>query len=225
MKNKGFKFICRLLVGIALIIISGVMVWNIFNTVVIPKLPVLKGADYVQDLSGSMKEPDKTYARNAIEKASREDKIAMVLDYQLTSFEVTDTYLDKVVNSVVNNVYRNQKYVVYTYFKDTGTLVISTNINDKPNDVVSKSKTEIDSDSKVVKEILYFQQNLKREYGLSNWNFNLNTDYMRTVALEGVGCIILFILGIGVLPTASEGFRNPFRRRKASSHSKPATTE
>ena len=69
--NKGFKFISRLIVGIALIIISGVMVWNIFNTIVVPKLPVMKGADYVQDLSGSMKEPDKTYARNAIEEDSK----------------------------------------------------------------------------------------------------------------------------------------------------------
>ena len=39
--NKGFKFISRLIVGIALIIISGVMVWNIFNTIVVPKLPPL----------------------------------------------------------------------------------------------------------------------------------------------------------------------------------------
>ena len=115
--NKGFKFISRLIVGIALIIISGVMVWNIFNTIVVPKLPVMKGADYVQDLSGSMKEPDKTYARNAIEEDSKKEKIAIVLDYQLTSFTVNDTYVDKMVNSVVKNVYRNQKYIVYTYFR------------------------------------------------------------------------------------------------------------
>ena len=159
--NKGFKFISRLIVGIALIIISGVMVWNIFNTIVVPKLPVMKGADYVQDLSGSMKEPDKTYARNAIEEDSKKEKIAIVLDYQLTSFTVNDTYVDKMVNSVVKNVYRNQKYIVYTYFKDTNKLVISTNINDSEHDVMPKTKTEIDTDDKVVKEILYFQQNLK----------------------------------------------------------------
>ena len=224
--NKGFKFISRLIVGIALIIISGVMVWNIFNTIVVPKLSVMKGADYVQDLSGSMKEPDKTYARNAIEEDSKKEKIAIVLDYQLTSFTVNDTYVDKMVNSVVKNVYRNQKYIVYTYFKDTNKLVISTNINDSEHDVMPKTKTEIDTDDKVVKEILYFQQNLKKQhYGLTNWNFNLNTEYMRDTALQGVGCIILFILGLGVLPAAAEGFRNPFRRRKASTHSKPATTE
>ena len=68
--------------------------------------------------------------------------------------------------------------------------------------------------------------NLKKQhYGLTNWNFNLNTEYMRDTALQGVGCIILFILGLGVLPAAAEGFRNPFRRKKASTHSKPATTE
>ena len=223
MRNGFFKFICRLIVGLLLIIIGiGLLVW-LFNTVVIPKLPVQRGADFVQDVSGSMKDPDKTYARNALTDASRKYKIAMVLDYQLTSFEITDTYLDKTVNSVVSNVYRNQKYVVYTYFKDTNTLVISTNINDTANDVVSKRKTEIDSDAKVVKEILYFQQNLKPEYGLRNWNFNLNTEYMRNAALSGVGSIILFILGIGVLPTAAEGFKNPFRRRRKSTHSQTAS--
>ena len=216
--SKGFKFFSRLIVGLLLIIISGVLLVWLFNTVVIPRLPVQRGADFVQDVSGSMKDPDKTYARNALVDASRKYKIAMVLDYQLTTFEVTDTYLDKTVNSVVNNV-----YMVYTYFKDTNTLVISTNINDTANDVVSKKKVEIDTDAKVVKEILYFQQNLKPEYGLKNWNFNLNTEYMRNAALSAGGSIILFILGLGVLPTAAEGFRNPFRRRRKSTHTQTAS--
>ena len=66
-------------------------------------------------------------------------------------------------------IYRNQKYVVYTYFKDTNKLIITTNINDTANDVVNKTKEGIDSDARVVKEILYYQQNLKREHGLRNW--------------------------------------------------------
>jgi len=218
--KRGFKFMSRLIVGLALIILSGVIIYNIFNTIVIPKLPVKKGGEFLVDVSGSMKEPDKTYARNAIEKAARDNKIVVILDYQLTSFEITDSYLDKVINNCVNSIYRNQKYVVYTYFKDTNTLNISTNINDTANDVVSKKKENIDTDAKVVKEILYFQQNLKPEYGLSNWNFNLNTESMRNVSIGAVGSIILFILGIGVLPTAGEGLRNPFRRhhKKAPDH-------
>jgi cytoskeletal protein RodZ len=218
--KRGFKFISRLVVGIALIILAGVLIWNLFNTIVIPKLPVTKGAEYVQDVSGSMSDPDKTYARNAIKSASKENKIAIVLDYQLTTFAITDSYLDKTVSSVVNNVYRNQKYVVYTYFADTDTLQISTNINDTANDVVNKTKEGIDTDARVVKEILYYQQNLKREYGLKNWNFNLNSAYMKNACIEGVGSIILLILGIGVLPTVAEGLRNPFRRKKREkSHS------
>ncbi len=168
-----------------------------------------------------MSDPDKTYARNAISKASKDNKIAIVLDYQLTTFAITDTYIDKTVSAVVNNVYRNQKYVVYTYFKDSNTLHITTNINDTANDVVTKKKEGIDNDARVVKEILYFQQNLKREYGLKNWNFNLNTEHMRNSCFAGVGSIILLILGIGVLPTEQKVFRNPFKRKrvKASSHS------
>lgn len=216
--KRGFKFISRLIVGIALIILAGVLIWNLFNTIVIPKLPVVKGADYVQDVSGSMSDPDKTYARNAISKASKENKIAIVLDYQLTTFNITDTYIDKTVGTIVNNVYRNQKYVVYTYFKDTNTLVITTNINDTANDVVNKQKEGIDTDARVVKEILYYQQNLKREHGLKNWNFNLNTEYMKNACISGVGSIILLILGIGVLPTTAEGLVNPFRRKRKSNH-------
>lgn len=48
---KGYKFISRLIVGIALIFLAGVLIWNLFNTIVIPKLPTVKGADYVQDIS------------------------------------------------------------------------------------------------------------------------------------------------------------------------------
>lgn len=219
--KRGFKFISRLIVGIVLIILSGVLIWNLFNTIVVPKLPVIKGAEFVQDVSGSMSDPDKTYARNAISKASKENKIAIVLDYQLTTFDITDTYIDRTVGNVVNNIYRNQKYVVYTYFKDTNKLIITTNINDTANDVVNKTKEGIDSDARVVKEILYYQQNLKHEHGLRNWNFNLNTEHMRNACIAGVGSIILLILGIGVLPSAAEGLVNPFKRKKArtSNHS------
>ena len=42
--KRGFKFISRLIVGIVLIILSGVLIWNLFNTIVVPKLPVIKGA-------------------------------------------------------------------------------------------------------------------------------------------------------------------------------------
>lgn len=211
--KKGFKFISRLIVGIILIVIAGFWIGNLFNIVVIPKLPVIKGAEYVQDISGSMGEPDKQYAKNALAKASEEYKLTVVLDYQLTTFDITDTYIDKTVNSVVNNVYRNQKYVVYTYFKDTNTLKITTNINDAANDVVNKSKEGVDNDARIVKEILYYQQNLKREYGLKNWNFNLNTEYMKKAIGYGAGSIILLILGFGVLPTEG-GVKNPFRRKK-----------
>lgn len=210
--KKGFKFISRLIVGIALIVIAGFWIVNLFNIVVIPKLPVVSGAEYVQDVSGSMIEPDKTYAKNAIKKASEEYKIAIVLDYQLTTFNITDTYIDKTVSSVVNNVYRNQKYVVYTYFKDTNTLTITTNINDVARDVVNKNKEGIDSDARIVKEILYYQQNFKREYGLANWNINLNTDYMRRAIGYGGGSIIFIILGIGVLPNVS--LKNPFKFKR-----------
>lgn len=218
--KRGFKFISRLIVGIALIVLAGVLIWNLFNTIVIPRLPLAKGADYVQDVSGSMSDPDKTYARNAISKASKDNKIAIVLDYQLTTFAITDTYIDKTVSTVVNNVYRNQKYVVYTYFADTDKLIISTNINDTANDVVNKNKEEITTDAKVVKEILYYQQNLRKHHGLRNWNFNLTSEHMRNACVAGVGSIILLILGIGVLPSTAEGLRLPFRRRKkTTSHS------
>ena len=89
MGPNPYKFISRLIVGIGLIILAGVLLWNLFNTIVIPNLPLQKDAEYIQDLSGSMSDPDKTYARNAISKASKDNKIAIVLDYQLTTFEIT----------------------------------------------------------------------------------------------------------------------------------------
>lgn len=221
--KRGFKFISRLIVGISLIVVAGFWIVNLFNIVVIPKLPVVSGAEYVQDVSGSMVEPDKTYAKSAIRGASENYKIAIVLDYQLTTFNITDTYIDKAVNSVVNNVYRNQKYVVYTYFKDTNTLVITTNINDVANDVVTKTKDSIDNDARVVKEILYYQQNLKREYGLKNWNFNLNSEYMKDAVIYSVGSVILFILGIGVLPEIS--LKNVFTRKRGKKTRKVEVSE
>lgn len=218
--KKSYKFVSRLIVGIALILLAGWLIWGIINTIVVPRLPLKGGVEYVQDVSGSMSNPDKKYAANAIEKASKENKIAVVLDYQLTTFAVTDSYIDKTVGNIVDNVYRNQPYVVYTYFKDTNKLIITTNIDDTENDVVDKEKEGIDSDARVVKEILYYQQNLSKKMGISNWNFNLNSEYMRNTALSGVGSIIFLILGIGVLPTSQEGLRNPFRhRRSKATHS------
>ncbi len=216
MGPNPYKFISRLIVGIGLIILAGGLLWNLFNTIVIPNLPLQKDAEYIQDLSGSMSDPDKTYARNAISKASKDNKIAIVLDYQLTTFEITDSYIDKTVGNIVKNVYRNQPYVVYTYFADTDTMYITTNINDTAKDVVDKEKKGIDNDARVVKEILYYQQNLTRQHGLKSWNFNLNSEYMRNACLAGIGSILLLVLGIGVLPTASEGLKNPFRRKKKS---------
>ena len=216
MGPNPYKFISRLIVGIGLIILAGVLLWNLFNTIVIPNLPLQKDAEYIQDLSGSMSDPDKTYARNAISKASKDNKIAIALDYQLTTFEITDSYIDKTVGNIVKNVYRNQPYVVYTYFADTDTMYITTNINDTAKDVVNKEKKGIDNDARVVKEILYYQQNLTRQHGLKSWNFNLNSEYMRNTCFAGIGSILLLVLGIGVLPTASEGFKNPFRRKKKS---------
>lgn len=216
MGPNPYKFISRLIVGIGLIILAGVLLWNLFNTIVIPNLPLQKDAEYIQDLSGSMSDPDKTYARNAISEASKDNKIAIVLDYQLTTFEITDSYIDKTVGNIVKNVYRNQPYVVYTYFADTDTMYITTNINDTAKDVVDKEKKGIDNDARVVKEILYYQQNLTRQHGLKSWNFNLNSEYMRNTCFAGIGSILLLVLGIGVLPTASEGFKNPFRRKKKS---------
>ena len=216
MGPNPYKFISRLIVGIGLIILAGVLLWNLFNTIVIPNLPLQKDAEYIQDLSGSMSDPDKTYARNAISEASKDNKIAIILDYQLTTFEITDSYIDKTVGNIVKNVYRNQPYVVYTYFADTDTMYITTNINDTAKDVVNKEKKGIDNDARVVKEILYYQQNLTRQHGLKRWNFNLNSEYMRNTCFAGIGSILLLVLGIGVLPTASEGFKNPFRRKKKS---------
>lgn len=216
MEPNPYKFISRLIVGIGLIILAGVLLWNLFNTIVIPNLPLQKDAEYIQDLSGSMSDPDKTYARNAISEASKDNKIAIVLDYQLTTFEITDSYIDKTVGNIVKNVYRNQPYVVYTYFADTDTMYITTNINDTAKDVVNKEKKGIDNDARVVKEILYYQQNLTRQHGLKSWNFNLNSEYMRNTCFAGIGSILLLVLGIGVLPTASEGFKNPFKRKKKS---------
>lgn len=216
MGPNPYKFISRLIVGIGLIILAGVLLWNLFNTIVIPNLPLQKDAEYIQDLSGSMSDPDKTYARNAISEASKDNKIAIILDYQLTTFEITDSYIDKTVGNIVKNVYRNQPYVVYTYFADTDTMYITTNINDTAKDVVNKEKKGIDNDARVVKEILYYQQNLTRQHGLKSWNFNLNSEYMRNTCFAGIGSILLLVLGIGVLPTASEGFKNPFRRKKKS---------
>ncbi len=176
-------------------------------------MPLVKGADFVQDISGSMGEPDKTYARNAIGDAARKYKIAIVLDYELTTFEINESYIDKEVGTVVNSIYRNQPYIVYTYFKDTKTMVITTNINNESKHLVNQKKEEIDNDAKVVKEILYFQQNLEPGLGIRNWNFNLNTESARNVALASVGSIIFLILGIGVFP--SDAWKWPTFRRKS----------
>ncbi len=222
--NKTFKFISRLIVGIALIIIAVLLIVFVFNRIVMPKLPLVKGAEYIQDVSGSMSEPDKGYARNAISKASKDNKIAITLDYQLTTFAITDSYIDKTVGNVVDSIYRNQPYVIYTYFADTHTLIITTNIDDTASDVVDKTKEGIDTDAKVVKEILYYQQNLKKSFGLKCWNFNLNTEAWRNTCFAGFGSIILLLLGIGVLPTDSK-MGIPFKRKKTKHSSQPATSD
>ena len=212
--KKTYKFISRLIVGIALIALAIWLIWIVLSTIVFPGLPLKNDVDYVQDVSNSMSEPDKTYARNAISEASKENKIAIVLDYQLTTFNVDQTYIDKLVGNIVNNVYKTQPYVVYTYFKDTDTLIITTNIDDSSKDVVDKTKEGIDNDARVVKEILYYQQNIEKGMGLRSWNFDLNLEYARNTAFAGIGSIILLILGFGVLPTSEEGLRFPFRRKK-----------
>lgn len=213
-----YKFISRLIVGIVLIFMAIWSIYTVLRTVAFPQLPIKKGSDFVVDMSGSMKDPDKTYARNAITEASRKNKIVIVLDYELTTFDITDSYIEKTVGNVANSIYRNQPYVVYTYFKDTGTLKITTNIDDTATDVVDKNKEGIDTDAKVVKEILYYQQNLKPTLGLKNWNFNLNTTATRNVALLSIGSIILLILGFGVLPTDA-GYKFHLRRKREASHS------
>ena len=149
--KKTYKFISRLIVGIALIALAIWLIWIVLSTIVFPGLPLKNDVDYVQDVSNSMSEPDKTYARNAISEASKENKIAIVLDYQLTTFNVDQTYIDKLVGNIVNNVYKTQPYVVYTYFKDTETLKISTNIDDSSKDIVDKTKEGINNDARLVK--------------------------------------------------------------------------
>ncbi len=222
--KKTFKFISRLIVGIILILWSFILLGEVATTVVWPKLPLVKGAEYIQDVSGSMGDPDKGYARNAISKASRENKIAITLDYQLTTFAITDSYIDKTIGNVVDNIYRNQPYVIYTYFADTDTLVITTNIDDTASDVIDKTKEGIDNDAKVVKEILYYQQNLKKSFGLKCWNFNLNTEAWRNTCFSGARFILFLILGIGVLPTDSK-LENIFKRKKTKHSSQPTTSD
>lgn len=208
------------------------MIWNVIRTIAFPRLPLVKGGDFVQDVSGSMSEPDKTYARNNISEESRKNKIAIVLDYELTTFDTNDSYVDKEVGLVANNIYRNQPYVLYTYFKDTKTLVIKTNIDpkkglsDSEEDkktaqiLVSQKKEDITTDAQLVKEIMYFNNLLNPEMGIRNWNFNLNTEAARNVALASVGSIVFLILGIGVFP--NDAWKWPsFNRRtkKQSTHS------
>ena len=60
---------------------------------------------------------------------------------------------------------------------------------------------------------MYFQQNLEPGLGIRNWNFNLNTESARNVALASVGSIIFLILGIGVFP--SDAWKWPTFRRKS----------
>ena len=212
--KKTYKFTSRLIVGIALIAFAIWLIWTVLSTIVFPRLPLKDNVDYVQDVPNSMSQPDKTYARNAISEASKYNKIAIVLDYQLTTFDVDQTYIDKIVGNIVNNVYKNQTYIVYTYFKDTKKLLITTNIDDSSKDVVDKIKDDINNDARVVKEILYYQQNLEKEMGLRNWNFDINSEYMKNTVFAGIGSIILLILGIGVLPTSEEGLRFPFKKEK-----------
>lgn len=169
----------------------------------------------MQDVSGSMTEPDRSYARDNISKSANDNKVAIVLDYELTTFEVNESYVDKEVGIVVNSIYRNQPYVLYTFFKDTKTLVITTNINE--GNVTSQKKGEINTDAQLVKEIMYFNNLLKPTMGIRNWNFNLNTESARNVALASVGSIVFLLLGIGVFP--SDAWKWPSFKRKTKKQS------
>ena len=50
--KKSYKFVSRLIVGIALILLAGWLIWGIINTIVVPRLPLKGGVEYVQDVSG-----------------------------------------------------------------------------------------------------------------------------------------------------------------------------
>lgn len=203
--NDTFKNVCRFIVGGLLILLGIVAIVNFCRTVVWPSLPVRNGGEYVVDISGAMSEPDKTYAYNAISKAARENKVAIVLDYELTTFEITDSYIDRTVNSLVDKVYRNTPYVVYTYFADTDKLVINTNIDDVESRIVDVTKEEVASDAQVVKEVLYYQQNLNRaKHGIKMWNWNLVSGNVWRSWPSIIGALILFILGWGVVPKGKE---------------------
>lgn len=194
------------------------MIWNVIRTVAFPRLPLVKGADFVQDVSGSMKEPDKTYAREEMAEKAKKCKIVVALDYELTTFEINESYVDRQVGVIADNIYRNQPYILFTYFKDTKTLNITTNVN---SDKFSSKKIEnVENDTQLAEDIWYNLKEINPDMGIKNWNFNLNTEAARNVALASVGSIIFLILGIGVFP--NDAWKWPeFRKRtrKQSTHS------
>ena len=175
------------------------MIWNVIRTVAFPRLPLVKGADFVQDVSGSMKEPDKTYAREEMAEKSQKCKIVVALDYELTTFETNESYIDRQVGTVANSIYRNQPYILFTYFKDTKTLNIFTRLNS--DEKFSKKTIEnVENDTQLAETIWYNLKEINPSMGIRNWNFNLNTEAARNVALASVGSILFLILGIGVFP-------------------------
>ena len=74
--------------------------------------------------------------------------------------------------------------------------------------------------SQLAEDIWYNLKEINPDMGIKNWNFNLNTEAARNVALASVGSIIFLILGIGVFP--NDAWKWPeFRKRtrKQSTHS------
>ena len=143
------------------------MIWNVIRTVAFPRLPLVKGADFVQDVSGSMKEPDKTYAREEMAEKSQKCKIVVALDYELTTFETNESYIDRQVGTVANSIYRNQPYILFTYFKDTKTLNIFTRLNS--DEKFSKKTIEnVENDTQLAETIWYNLKEINPSMGIRN---------------------------------------------------------
>ena len=213
--KKAYKFICRLIVGFALIVIAIYLFGNQMGRLFFPGVKIKDKEAYVQNISGEMSDPNKTYAKNAISEASRENKIAIVLDYQLKTFQITDTYIDNVVGSLTERFYLNQPYIVYTYFKDSETMVITTNIDNAEDKIVDKTINEIETETKIVKEILYYQQNLKPQHGLVSGKTKLTPEYSAILVRDILLGILCLALGLGVQPLWENSEKRKIGKRAA----------